>query len=184
MTRRLLGPLVLFVLLIPAAPARAGGTWLEFDRDAYAPGETARAQALVGHGQLGWVHDGPFYAYLAESHQVPSEVGIPLGNLVLEEQSPTTVLVTLEFRVPDVAAGEYAVIYCNDPCTEGLGDLIGGSLTVVASGTLPETGLSGTALLALGWTLVVLGGLAVRWTGSRGRARQNPNPHTPVRPLG
>jgi hypothetical protein len=34
--------------------------------------------------------------------------------------------VSLSFNVPDIEPGHYQVVYCNQPCTDGLGDLMGG----------------------------------------------------------
>lgn len=156
MSRRFLGLVVVLLLAVGAGPAWAGGTWLQFDQEAYAPGETARAKARSGPGQLGWVDDGPFYAYLTDSHASQPQDGIPLGVLVLDEETTSSVRVTIEFDVPDVPPGEYAVVYCNAPCTEGLGDLIGGTLTVVAAETLPFTGMQQWLPMAAG-TLILVG---------------------------
>lgn len=69
--------------------------------------------------QLGWVDDGPFHAYLADSLEVPAHEGISLGELVLDEETANSVRVTIEFVVPEVPPGEYAAVYCNEPCTKG-----------------------------------------------------------------
>ena len=47
-----------------AAPASAGGSWLEMDRQAYRVGDRAAASGGFSTGQLGWVEDGPFFAFL------------------------------------------------------------------------------------------------------------------------
>ena len=172
--RRLLGFVVFVLLVVAAVPAWAGGSWLRFDREAYAPGEIAQAEARPGHGQLGWVDDGPFYAYLTDSLAVPAEEGIPLGELLLDEETVNSVRVTIEFVVPDVPPGEYAVVYCNNPCTEGLGDLIGGVLNVVPSATLPNTGVEQWPLVSAGM-LILLGAAALYLSRARGERAQSPN---------
>lgn len=160
MVRKLMAALVIVVAF--ASPAWAGGTWLELDKDGYQPGERAIATADVSHGSLGWVDDGPFYAYLDEANSVPATSDVSLGQLQLDSRTDTDVFVTLDFQVPDVAPGVYAIVYCNDPCTEGLGSLIGGQITVTAS-TLPSTGLNAApaAVVAGMLTMVGLWALAV-----------------------
>lgn len=154
MVRELMAALVIVVAF--AAPAWAGGTWLELDKDSYQPGERAVATAVVSQGALGWVDDGPFYAYLDEANSVPAIIGVPLGQLQLDSPTDMNVFVTLDFQVPDVAPGVYAIVYCNDPCTEGLGDLIGGQITVTAS-TLPSTGLAAAPAAAVAGMLAMVG---------------------------
>lgn len=143
-----------------AAPAWAGGTWLELDKDSYQPGERAIATADVSQGTLGWVDDGPFYAYLDKANSVPATSGLPLGQLQLDPLTDNNVRVTLDFQVPDVAPGVYAIVYCNDPCTNGLGDLIGGEITVTAS-ILPSTGLTAAPAAAVATALMMVGAWAL-----------------------
>ncbi len=45
-------------------PAGAGGSHLSPVRDRYEVGDVATLVAYTSGGQLGWVQDGPFYAYL------------------------------------------------------------------------------------------------------------------------
>lgn len=94
--------------------------------------------ADVSHGQSGWVEDGPFYAYLsgAAFGTTVSEgrggwaTDVLLGELEISERSHNA-RVAIDFTLPDgMPPGEYTVGVCNDPCTTGLGDLIGGSLYV------------------------------------------------------
>jgi hypothetical protein len=119
-----------------APPALAGGTHLQPVRDRYEAGEVATLVGYTSGGQLGWVQDGPFYAYLVDegttlwaSRRVPPE-SLPLGPLTVEARG-STLRVSLSFRLPDqLVPGVYTVSYCNDPCTTGLGDLIGASVAV------------------------------------------------------
>ena len=99
----------------------------------------------VSPGQLGWVEDGPFFAYLrvdpravaadpARSTSWPAihETDLPLGPLTVIDNGPARLLdVSITVEVPaGLEPGIYDVVYCNDPCTTGLGDLIGGLLFV------------------------------------------------------
>ena len=94
---------------------------------------------LVGYtsgGQFGWVQDGPFYAYLVADettlwadHRLPID-HVPLGPLSVQPRG-RTLRVSISFPVPNhLTPGLYTVTYCNDPCTTGLGDLIGGLMAI------------------------------------------------------
>jgi hypothetical protein len=130
--------------LIGAAPTGAGGSYLSPVRDRYERGEVATLVGYTSGGQLGWVQDGPFFAYLVAGdvtlwadRRLPTE-HVALGPLSVEARG-RTLRVSISFVVPErLAAGLYTVTYCNDPCTTGLGDLIGGSLAV---GIDPPTGV-------------------------------------------
>lgn len=117
------------VLVGPAAPAPAGGSWLETVRDHHSPGDRATFVGYTGGGQLGWVEDGPFLAHL----ELPSG-DIPVGELVLQATGAedwTSLRVAITFTVPDLAPGMYSLEYGNAE-GEGLGDIIGGTLWVDA----------------------------------------------------
>jgi hypothetical protein len=123
-----------------AGPASAGGSALFPARDRYEPGQTATVVGYTGGGQLGWIEDGPFYAYLAvgpagtepDNSFAPS--GLFLGQLVLQETGRGGYLslrASVTFPIPsDLVPGQYGFSLCNDPCTTGLGDFIGGSVWV------------------------------------------------------
>jgi hypothetical protein len=122
--------------LAAVAPAAAGGSHMSPVRDRYEPGDVATLVGYTSGGQLGWIQDGPFYAYLvAGDVTLWSDRRLPLDHVGL---GPLTVQargralrVSITFPVPDhFAPGLYTVTYCNDPCTSGLGDLIGGSVAV------------------------------------------------------
>jgi hypothetical protein len=129
---------VLLGLLAGAVPARAGGSWLYPVADRYEPGDVATLVGYAGPGQQGWLEDGPFYAYLepAAGDRPPSaqDGGQPLGPLTVEPTGRAgweALRITLSFRLPiDLAAGSYQVMYCNDPCAKGLGDLVGAMVDV------------------------------------------------------
>ncbi|MGH9187581.1 MAG: hypothetical protein ACRD0U_17490, partial [Acidimicrobiales bacterium] len=61
--RRTVLALGLLAILTPAAAAK-GGSWLYPLEDRYEPGEVATLDGWTSPGQLGWVEDGPFLAYL------------------------------------------------------------------------------------------------------------------------
>lgn len=135
--------------------AVAGGSWLETYRAVYPPGGTVVMSGEVSPGQLGWVSDGPFYAYLrvepkalvaaehANRFPYVHETDLPLGSLNLTERSDGWVSVSITFLLPsDIPNGDYWVVYCNDPCTEGLGDLMGGVVRVSAPRPAPLPGMA------------------------------------------
>jgi hypothetical protein len=134
-------------LLITASPARAGGTWLEPEESSYRPGDQAFLTGTVSAGQLGWVDDGPFFAYLRVEPATAAEAEaradtfpfIHSTDLFLAEMEvvnfttaggPGAAQVSLTFEVPAIDPGEYAVVYCNQPCTDGFGDLMGGFIEI------------------------------------------------------
>lgn len=126
--------------LTSVGPARAGGSWLYPTGDSFQAGDNVTLVGYTGGGQLGWVDDGPFYAYLrvgaAAGDPSPSVMpsDVPLGPLTIEETGKggyLTLRASLTFRVPaGLEPRRYDVVYCNDPCTTGLGDLVGGFVDV------------------------------------------------------
>ena len=139
---RVLPPLLAaVVMLVEASPARAGGSWLEPDRRAYAAGDVATLRgAFSMRGSLeGRLSDGPYVAYLLEGGQWIERGRIPAGAIRLgelrivraDDRHQTHAVVT--FEIPNVSTGWYSVGYCNDPCTvDGIGDLVGGDRFVIA----------------------------------------------------
>ena len=140
--RILVGVIIIVLVLAVTAPAMAGGSWLEPDQERYEPGDTVTMEGQFSRGQLGWIEDGPFYAYLRwndpDYQQVegtpfgPIDTSIPLGELEIEAHPDDlngTASITFELPM-DLKPGEYWVDYCNDPCTNGIGDLIGGVIYV------------------------------------------------------
>ena len=101
-------------------------------------GDTIALSADVSPGQLGWVQDGPYFAYLSGSTYGRTisqgsgglETDVLLGELQIETQGDSA-RASIEFTLPgDVPAGEYLVTVCNRPCGTGFGDLIGSTLFV------------------------------------------------------
>jgi len=141
------------VCLGPARPAGAGGTWLSPVEDRYEPGENA---AIVGYvdgpaTKAGTPAGGPYFGYLrvnpteayrgmgeADAHPTwpfVDRTDLPLGEV---DASPPVAetwagrwRIALEFTVPpDLTPGPYEVVVCNDPCTQGFGDVIGATVFV------------------------------------------------------
>lgn len=125
----------LAVLTVSAGTASAGGAWFSFEERYYRVGDEVVGTVVTHGGTLGWVEDGPFYAYLlpGEVTRVPAFSAIRLGPVELEDAGNGGVRATVAFVMPDVPSGEYFVGYCNDPCTEGLGDIIGGYVRVLGA---------------------------------------------------
>ncbi len=121
----------LLLVLVPAAPAQAGGANLHPVQDRYEPGDIATFVAYVIPSAIGgWVSDAP-YATFAVS---PAGERFRLGTIAFEPAprlGPRALRVTLTATVPDhLAAGHYSLLTCNDGCVKGLGDLAGGTLNV------------------------------------------------------
>jgi hypothetical protein len=139
-------------LWMSAPAAMAKGTSLDPVHDRYEVGDTA---TLIGYstgygdGDLtlsSWTEAGNFMAYLrvdeaavqADNPQtwpVVHPTDIPLGAPVAEvlpdtEETFYSVRVSLTFVVPPVEPGSYGIVICNDPCTTGLGDIMGGEVTI------------------------------------------------------
>lgn len=124
-----------FISLVPAG---AGGSWLNPSWERVEAGDNISLSGFVSHGQLGWINDGPFYAYLSgatygratEEGNGGAATDVPLGKLNVSENG-RRLAVSIDFTLSsDIPAGEYWVLVCNDPCTTGLGDLIGGVLYI------------------------------------------------------
>ena len=138
MRRRLFAALAAVFMVISVGSARAGGSWLDPSWVRVEAGDHVEMAGSVSHGQLGWTQDGPFFTYLLGDTygRVVSEgyggakTDVPLGALRVEPKS-NGVQVSTDYVLPvDLPPGEYQVLVCNDPCSTGLGDLIGGVLYV------------------------------------------------------
>lgn len=102
-------------------PARAGGNWIEWDREFYAPGET-----VVGRLESLYPPPPPeqtFFAYLrADSDRWRDGPPVPPDTLFLGEiELIGEQTARLVFVMPDVPPGRYDVYTCNDPCTRSVG---------------------------------------------------------------
>ncbi len=139
-------------VLASSAPASAGG-WdsLRFRRDHYLVGQVATARTEFFAGELegsGPLDGRTYHAYLLPSSrdtgfgmiQAPTipDDAIRLG--ALEVRGPFTRdggsyrygIASLGFTVPDVPSGDYAIGFCDDPCTHGsVGWLAWGEIRIV-----------------------------------------------------
>jgi hypothetical protein len=134
--------LLVGLLAVWTGPARAGGGTLAPVQDRYEPGQEA---TLVGYTQ-GPVPDEPFYAYLrpADDGSLPAldDTGRYIGELAVRETTHRDYLrfrVSLTFVVPaTLAAGQYEITYCDDPCTgQFLGDLAPSPVSISVSPARP-----------------------------------------------
>jgi hypothetical protein len=131
-------PLVLIaVMILPAAPANAGGSLMEPGRRGYGVGETAtfRGSFSMSGSLEGRLSDGPYIAYLAPVgiYDVDHPRAIRLGEIRMVHSDAWGVVATVSFTVPSVPTGQYQLTYCNEPCTvDGIGDLMGGDAIYVA----------------------------------------------------
>ncbi len=125
-------------IVISMGAANAGGSWLEPSWKRVEPGDELTLSATVDRGALGWVDDGPFFAYLrGETFGAGTTEGyggaatdVVLGELEIANGSQR-LEVSVDVVIPtDTPPGEYTISICNDPCTTGLGDLVGGALYV------------------------------------------------------
>lgn len=136
--RSLLAVVAAGFLVVTTGAALAGGSWLEPSWVRVEPGDELTLTATVSRGQLGWVDDGPFYAYLrGENFGTVTAEGfggaatdVMLGPITLATRSPDLEVGVEVVIPPDTPPGEYQVAVCNEPCTTGLGDLVGGVLFV------------------------------------------------------
>ena len=131
----------LLVGSLASAALAGGGSWIEPYRTQYQPGDTVVMRGDAGPGSLGELESGPFYAYLrvdpltaaaANFHTFPNihESDIYLGELQLKGREGWFYDISITFTLPDVPDGEYEIVYCNDPCTSGFGDFLGGWIMV------------------------------------------------------
>ena len=125
-------------MVIGVGAVQAGGTWFEPSAVRVEAGDQVELTATVYRGTLGWIEDGPFFVYLQGDQfgTVLTEgyggaaTDVPLGQLDLGtrvQRLSVSANVTIPGETPP---GEYWVVVCNDPCTTGLGDLIGAVLYV------------------------------------------------------
>lgn len=148
----------LLAVALSAAPASAGGATWAFDgtpRDAEAvlvPGERVRATTLLWLDGVGsraeegayWAgpQHGPFYGYISTrdprrgrgvfAPPLPPDA-LRIGEVRFEETKEAGVLeAVLEFVVPQLEPGYYALHHCNDPCTRQIGDTWTTPITIAA----------------------------------------------------
>ncbi len=149
--RRILvvGVAAIAVTAIVASAVVAGGSWIAPTRDRYEPGDSVE---MVGYfGTAGELDPAVrFFAYLrldASADRGASTVDgwpsirqtdLPLGELVITPFSPGRARAAITFTLPDdLAPAQYPIVYCNDPCTHGVGDLVGGTIHVSVDPAVP-----------------------------------------------
>ena len=123
-------------MLVPATPARAGGSLIE-GRRAYGVRETAtfRGSFSMSGSYEGRLSDGPYIGYLApvDIYDIDHPRTIRLGEIQMRRSAGWGMIASITFVVPNVATGQYHLMYCNDPCTvNGIGDLMGGGPFYIA----------------------------------------------------
>lgn len=144
---------VLGLIWVATLAAAGGGAIWEFE-GYHEPGERVETATAVAWGtESGTPDDGPYYVYLAPMDieyvwpEIPEEallvgvVEIREGPLWDGQFYVGPHHAVARFEIPDVAPGTYQILHCNDPCTTGLGDIIGGwDLRILAGsqGRAPE----------------------------------------------
>ena len=127
-----IGAIVAVTLQVSAPAAEAKGSSLEIERKLYVSGEPTTARAVFGPGGYeGRLSDGPFHAYVLPWEDRLDPGPIPnsatrVGRLTITPTSPPRCcwVARVEFTIPEVLPGVYALDYCNHPCTiGGIGDL-------------------------------------------------------------
>jgi hypothetical protein len=139
------------IAFVAIAPASAGGSIWNVERDHYEPGEHAFVWAQVAwehNSSLGTPADGPYSAYLLPEAVAQSRMRPEGGPLVdddalwiaeiavsLEPYSAGPLRfgphhASFEFTVPDLPVGRYEILHCSADCTKTLGDVTWGILTI------------------------------------------------------
>lgn len=142
--------LALAGLLTPASRAEAGGSWPSPVHDRYEPGQLVEIVGYTGIAPTseyyGWLRVDPDEAH--RPRPAPAwpvwpfvhPTDLRLGAVAVERTHHggwAAWRVSLSFPLPaDLKPGAYEVVICNDPCTEGLGDVVG---AVVNVGVDPES---------------------------------------------
>jgi hypothetical protein len=145
MRRRLAIVGVLAAVLGGASPANAGGSWLEIREvdgvgggtswDGWgAPGSIVTMAGDFCHGQGAAPGSATWTAYLRPLEGPGRRVEV--GPVTISDAAGRgcLLLARTTFTVPDVAPGPYWVEVCGDPsCSIGVGDLVGGTVTVAST---------------------------------------------------
>ena len=124
-----------------ASPAAAGGSQWSFDREFYLPGDLVAAAAPVAwvhNAQLGTPRDGPYGAWIARNDDMsPFDASVKdaryVGDLRVEEGCGDISgarfcpnIARVEFVLPGVEPGLYALFHCDAGCATTLGDIASG----------------------------------------------------------
>ncbi len=145
MRRRLVIVGVLGAILAGASPALAGGSWLEVREvdgvgggtswDGWgAPGSIVTMAGDFCHGQGAAPGSATWTAYLRPLEGPGRRVEV--GPVTISDAAGRgcLLLARTTFTVPDVAPGPYWIEVCGDPsCSIGVGDLVGGTVTVAST---------------------------------------------------
>jgi hypothetical protein len=158
MLRRAMVLAVVPLLVAPAGSAWAGGSWIEVTQGARARlgawdvayasvGSVVTMRGTFSSGQQGAVREGPWYAYLTSDVNAGDRQAEPtlLGPVRVDAQGGYPYVATVTFAVPSVSTGYYWVHVCDLGCTQGVGDLVGG--TIVIGATASEARLFARALI-------------------------------------
>jgi hypothetical protein len=130
------------MLVAPTEAFANGGSYLEFDRTHYLPGDQGTALAYVSvpkkHEDL--LEQGPFHLFaITEGPLVREGRPIPPGatriaTFTIEEERNRWYELRATFTTPQLASAYYDMAFCNDPCTiSGFGGSLAGSISVVAT---------------------------------------------------
>lgn len=141
--RRFLGAILAVTLLvvIPADASANGGSYLEFDRTHYLPGDTGVAIAYVSvpRKKVSLFDRGPFYLFavpegmLREGRPIPA-TAIRLGTFTIHEEEGTSYELRAAFTAPSLSFGSVFMGLCDDPCTTaGFREPLYGSISIVAT---------------------------------------------------
>ena len=141
--RRFLGAALAVSLLIvmPTSASANGGSYLEFDRTHYVPGDAGVAIAYVSvpRRKASLFDRGPFYLFavpegrLREGMPIPA-AAIRLGTFTIEEEKHHSFELRATFTAPQLDSGLYFMGFCNDPCTiAGFREPLVGSVSIVAT---------------------------------------------------
>jgi hypothetical protein len=130
--------------LLFVAPTDAianGGSYLEFDRTHYLPGDAGVATTYVSvpRGKIGLFDRGPFYLFavpegmLREGRPIPASA-IRVGTFTVEKEKGSSYELRAEFTAPEITSGSYFMGLCDDPCTTaGFREPLFGSISIVAT---------------------------------------------------
>jgi hypothetical protein len=151
---------VLAGVVLGAHPAAAGGSNWSTDRASYAPGDTALLIAAVAwshNGTLGTPEEGPYGVWLAPapggfSEDIePTPGAVYVGDIDLDvvDRPIGPHIASVEFVVPDLPAGDYAIQHCNVPCTTSLGDITFGQMHIASTPTTTAVPRSTTTTTAV-----------------------------------
>ena len=141
-------PLICALLGLSAQPAAGGGSTWKTGASSYAPGESASVWAAVSWGHnpdLGDPADGPYGVWLYGPDQAWSAGSVPadavyVGDIAIDaiDANVGPHVASVEFTVPDLPDGVYAIVHCDWPCTTQLGDITYGELIIDRNGVLPS----------------------------------------------